>query len=143
MRALAPLGWTAVVLLSLLAASGCAQQEPSTERHPQAMDPLATAGRMPAEAEAAEEDATASAEPEPLWVDLRPRATLIFDRQPGRFTSEDFGRSDWPSAPGWSSYGQVVTFREHFRDVQGPGFHRMDNTWRRFDTWRVGAAARP
>lgn len=144
MRALSLWTWMGMTVLALLVAGGCAEPRPSTERHPQAMDPLATAERFCADqAEAPEEDATARAEPQPQWIDLRPRASLIFDRRPGPYTSEDFGRSDWPSVAGWSSYGQVVAFREHFHDSQGPGMNRMDQTWRRFDTWRVGVAGRP
>lgn len=79
--------------------------------------------------------------PPPVRSRLNVASNLIFDRRPGRYTAEDFTwRSDWPATESYFSPGQVVFFREHFHDVQGPGFNRFDYTYRRFDTHRVGVA---
>lgn len=68
---------------------------------------------------------------------------LIFDRQPGQYSADQFAvRSDWPSTLGYFRTPEVIFYRELFRDRQGPG-SRFDNaTYRRFDMSRHGQAIR-
>lgn len=73
---------------------------------------------------------------------VRPRS-LIFDAQAGPFYAGDFTwRSTWPSTESMYVPGEVIYYREHFRDLQGPGINRPDSTYRRFDTYRYGAGYR-
>jgi len=68
---------------------------------------------------------------------------LLFDRQPGPFCASDFTyRSDWPSTVSYYSPSQTTYFRERFADYQGRGFGGSDNTYRLFDTYRVGVGYR-
>lgn len=66
-------------------------------------------------------------------------SALLFDRRPGQYSGSDFAcRSDWPSTPSFYSPGQVFVFNERFIDYQGRGFDESQNTYRRFDSQRVG-----
>ncbi|HRY68480.1 MAG TPA: hypothetical protein P5159_23600 [Phycisphaerae bacterium] len=66
-------------------------------------------------------------------------SALLFDRRPGLYSGSDFAcRSDWPSTPSFYSPGQVIVFNERFIDYQGRGFDGSQNTYRRFDSQRVG-----
>jgi len=68
---------------------------------------------------------------------------LIFDRQPGIYAAEQFTyRSEWPSTLGYYRAPEVIFYREHFRDRQGPGWSFQDQPYRRFDTVRMGQAVR-
>jgi len=68
---------------------------------------------------------------------------LIFDRRPGLYSADQFTyRSDWPSTSAYYRAPEVIVYREYFRDRQGPGLPFYDNTYRRFDTIRYGAAVR-
>jgi hypothetical protein len=68
---------------------------------------------------------------------------LIFDRQPGPFSASDFAwRSDWPSTDSYYRQEEITFYREEFHDIQGPGLHNNDQTYRRFDTYRYGQAVR-
>ena len=69
--------------------------------------------------------------------------SLIFDRRPGYYSASDFAyRSDWPSTDAYYRAPEMIFYREYFNDVQGPGFNNNDNTYRRFETYRYGAAVR-
>lgn len=66
-------------------------------------------------------------------------SALLFDRRPGEYSGSDFAyRSDWPSTPSFYSPGQVIVFNERFIDYQGRGFDESQNTYRRFESQRVG-----
>ncbi len=66
-------------------------------------------------------------------------SALLFDRRPGEYSGSDFAyRSDWPSTSSFYSPGQVIVFNERFIDYQGRGFDDSQNTYRRFDSQRVG-----
>lgn len=72
-----------------------------------------------------------------------PASGLIFDRHPGWYSADQFTwRSDWPSTRAYYRAPELIFYREHFHDYQGPGFNSLDFTYRRFDTVRYGAAVR-
>lgn len=112
--------WTVTCMTALLSVwVGCAS-EPSA-----GMDPPVFA--------------TCPTEPPPA----RHASALLFDRHPGPYRAGDFNyRSDWPSTEAYHGHGEVIYFAERFIDIQGPGFRQPDNTWRRFDTVRVGVGRR-
>jgi hypothetical protein len=73
----------------------------------------------------------------------RPVSGLIFDRQPGLYTADQFAyRGDWPSTLGYFRAPEVIFYRENFYDRQGPGVPLHDSTYRRFQTLRYGHAIR-
>ena len=68
---------------------------------------------------------------------------LVFDRYPGPFAASDFAwRSDWPDTESYQRRSETIFYREHFHDIQGPGFGTFDFSYRRFDTYRYGEAVR-
>jgi len=76
---------------------------------------------------------------------MRPRMAphLIFDRHPGAYSADQFAvRNEWPSTFGYLRAPEVVFYREHFRDRQGPGMPFHDTSYRRSDTVRYGQAIR-
>ncbi len=76
-------------------------------------------------------------------VPPRPASGLIFDRQPGPYTADQFAyRSDWPSTLGYFRAPELIFYRENFIDRQGPGVPFQDHTYRRFQTVRQGAGIR-
>jgi hypothetical protein len=68
---------------------------------------------------------------------------LIFDQRPGLYAASEFTyRSDWPSSDAYHAGPEIILFREHSYNIQGPGFYNNDYSYRQFDTYRVGAAVR-
>jgi hypothetical protein len=72
-----------------------------------------------------------------------PSATLLFDRRPGPYSASEFAaRSDWPSTEAYYPLGEIIFYREHFVDLQGPYFALPDRSYRRVDTYRAGSGFR-
>ncbi len=72
--------------------------------------------------------------------------SLLFDAHPGWPTASEMAcRSTWPATLAWQGGGEEVWYRERLIDVQTGGQGRgrpYDYVYRRFDTYRVGRAAR-
>ncbi len=72
-----------------------------------------------------------------------PAHNLIFDAVPGQYSASQFAwRSDWPSTPSYYRAPELIFYREHFHDMQGPGFNNLGSTYRQFDTYRFGTGLR-
>jgi hypothetical protein len=74
-------------------------------------------------------------------------SALLFDPRPARYDAQAFAqRSDWPSAVGYYSPGQVIYYNERFVDYQGRGWGAFSGdslgTYRRADSYKVGVGYR-
>ena len=74
-------------------------------------------------------------------------SALLFDPTPARYDAQAFAqRSDWPSAFGYYSPGQVTYYNERFVDYQGRGWGAFSGdslgTYRRADSYKVGVGYR-
>jgi len=70
----------------------------------------------------------------------REKRSLVFGPVAGLrpLPAESFARAEWPTAPGFTSLGEVVHFRLWWYDRQGTGEHDRDYGFRRFEYYRTG-----
>lgn len=65
--------------------------------------------------------------------------SLLFDRQPGPFASDDFAyRAGWPAAPRPYDPGQTLFYVEFVYDIEGRHGLFHDQTRREFRSYRTG-----
>lgn len=125
------LGWVMLAILAATFAAGCSGNHhgATCPRSEQAMEP-----------EALPDEATC---PSSAPTRVRFASSLIFDRQPGPYTADQFAwRSDWPSTLGYYRAPEIIFYQQYLHDRQGPGWNSFDYTHRRSDTVWQGAAVR-
>ena len=128
---------SAILVGFVLLLGGCASHHPCSHEEQQAARTAGGTELSAAEACPVTEVATATPPAR------RFARGLIFDRRPGYYSASDFAyRSDWPSTDAYYRAPEIIFYREYFNDTQGPGFNNNDNTYRRFETYRYGAAVR-
>lgn len=78
-------------------------------------------------------------------------SALLFDPHPAQYDAQMFAqRSDWPSAYGYYSPGQVIYFSDRFVDYQGRNWGNLSgalfgsgsSSYRRAESYKVGVGYR-